>query len=73
MFVGKFLSLIITILAFIISVFWFYAAYLRKSNSEKLNGGLLALPSFFSFNVLIFAGIISTIIFFIRVVSSVSL
>jgi hypothetical protein len=63
----------ITFLALLISIFWFYTAYLRKTGSDKLKSGLLALPDFFSFKVLLFAGVLSTTLFLVRFLPKVLL
>jgi uncharacterized membrane protein YhdT len=56
----------ITFITFIVMLFWCYAAYLRKNDSETRDKGAFALPAFFTFKVLVLAVIISALVFTAR-------
>lgn len=63
------MGIFVTIIMLLASVFWFYAAYLRKIDSDKLKNGAMALPDVFSVKVLITMGVISVSIVGIRLLS----
>ena len=59
--------MVVTFGVLFVSAFWFYMAYLRKKGSSTIDDGLFKIPSFFSFNVLIFMATIFGLMFLIRV------
>lgn len=61
--------MLFTTSAFLVSLFWFYLAYLRKVDSPKLNNGLLKIPSLFKFRYLITMGTISLLMFALRLLT----
>lgn len=61
------MTIAIIIFFAVISVIWFFLAYLRYQNSPMLDeGGKFALPDYFTFEMLLVAGGISTMLFLIQ-------
>lgn len=63
------MSIFLTISLLLVSVFWFYAAYLRKIDSDKLKNGAMALPDVFTVKLLISLGVICVSIVGVRLLS----
>jgi hypothetical protein len=63
------MSFVVTIGIFLVSLFWLYAAYLRKSESKKLDSGAMALPKFFTVRILLFMGMVFLLMFVLRLIS----
>ena len=59
----------VTFITFIVMLFWCYAAYLKKNDSVKLKKGVLALPAFFTFKILIIAAFVSALVLVARLLS----
>jgi|GEM_PF-5299574 len=67
------MSIAVTILSLVVTIQVFVFAYLRKINSQRLNKGVFRLPTFATFSRLIGLGLLTGLIFTVRVCSEIYL
>jgi hypothetical protein len=63
------MSLAVMIGTFLVSLFWLYAAYLRKAESNKLDSGVMALPKAFTVRKLLLIGAVFQLIFILKLMA----
>jgi len=65
------MSIAVTILSLVVTIQIFVFAYLRKINSPRLNKGAFRLPAFATFGRLLGFGLLTSVIFTVRVYSEI--